>query len=78
MKFLRVKRVAERYDTSPATVWRWSNDPRYAHLGFPKPVPLGDNTTAWIDEELDEYDQRRIAAARAAKAHVDSDPLEAA
>lgn len=59
--FLRVKRVAVRYDVSPATVWRWSHDPRSAQMKFPQPVKLGPATTAWSVEELDRYDLSRLA-----------------
>ena len=59
--FLRVGRVADRYDCTTSTIWRWSREPRFAHLKFPKPVKIGPNTTVWADEELDTYDQRRLA-----------------
>lgn len=51
--------VARRYGVDRATIWRWANDPRYAHLGFPKPDKYGDNTTRWDDDRLDQYDAIR-------------------
>lgn len=60
-KFSRVSTVARRYDTTPSTIWRWANEPRFAHLGFPRPVKIGPNTSVWNDAELDEYDARRMA-----------------
>ncbi len=60
-QFLRVNTVAHRYDTTASTIWRWSRDPRFAHLKFPKPVKLGPNTTAWSVDELDRHDAERIA-----------------
>ena len=60
-QFFRAKPVAIRYDTTPSTIWRWSHEPRFAHLNFPKPVKLGPNTTAWSGDELDAYDAERIA-----------------
>ncbi len=60
-RFSRVNAVARRYDTTASTIWRWSREPRFAHLKFPKPVKIGPNTTVWADEELDTYDQRRLA-----------------
>ncbi len=60
-QYFRVNPVAIRFDTTPSTIWRWSSEPRFAHLNFPKPVKLGPNTTAWSGDELDAYDAERIA-----------------
>ena len=60
-QFLRVNSVARRYDTTPSTIWRWANEERFAHLNFPKPVPLGPNTRGWDVAELDSYDETRRA-----------------
>jgi predicted DNA-binding transcriptional regulator AlpA len=50
-KFYRLKHLLERYPIGPATVWRRVN------MGtFPKPVKLGENTTAWRVEDLEEFD----------------------
>ena len=59
--FSRVRTVAVRYDVHPATIWRWSNEKRFAFLGFPRPVKIGPQAQAWDDDELDEYDARRAA-----------------
>ena len=59
--FSRVKTVAARYDNTVSTIWRWTNEPRFAYLKFPKPIKIGPNTTVFADEELDEYDRRRLA-----------------
>ncbi len=64
--FLRVGRVAARYDTTASTIWRWSREPRFKKLNFPKPIKIGPNTTVWADEELDNYDQERLAERDAA------------
>ncbi len=60
-QFFRVNAVARRYDTTASTIWRWSREPRFKHLKFPKPVKLGPNTTAWTGGELDRYDAERVA-----------------
>lgn len=62
MKFSRVQKVAERYDCSVQTIWRWVRQGQ-----LPKPVKLGPNTTAWAEEELDAHDQA-LAEARNAVA----------
>ena len=59
--FLRVNAVADRYDVAASTIWRWANEKRFAYLNFPKPVPIGPNTTAWTVEELDAHDAARVA-----------------
>jgi prophage regulatory protein len=51
MKLLRPKEVAERIGASRQSVWRWSKeDPT-----FPRPVRMGKNATAFIQEEIDEW-----------------------
>ena len=57
--------VAKRYGVDRATVWRWSNDPHYQDLNFPKPKKVGPNTTRWDDDELDQHDERLIEPATA-------------
>jgi len=37
---------------SPATLWRWSSDPKSM---FPKPFKLGDGTTVWDASEIENY-----------------------
>ena len=60
-RYSRDKAVAERYDNSRSTIWRWANDPRYAYLKFPKPIKIGPGVTAWDDDHLDQFDARRAA-----------------
>ena len=66
MKIIRRKPAAKKVGVEPITVDRWSHDPKYAHLNFPKPIPLGDNSVGYVEEEIDEWLAAR-AAARAAK-----------
>lgn len=42
VNYLSVKSVAERYDVSRPTIWRWVSVGR-----FPAPIKLGENTTRW-------------------------------
>lgn len=47
MHFFSVNQIAQRYDVSTASVWRW------VRLGkFPKPVKLGPNTTRWREDDI--------------------------
>lgn len=53
--FLGVKKVADRYDVSRSTVWRWvKSDP-----SFPKPVVLSPGTTRWSLEDLAAWEAAR-------------------
>ena len=61
-RFLRVKRVAERYDTSCSTIWRWSKEKRFSDLKFPRPVKIGPHTTGWAESDLEAWDAERRAA----------------
>ena len=61
-----IKSVAQRYDKSPSTIWRWCNEKRFAHLGFPKPIPIGPNSQVLENDELDAYDEKRRALREAA------------
>lgn len=53
--YLRVIHVAERYNTSENTIWRWT---REGH--FPKPIKLGARVTAWSIESLEKWEQTKI------------------
>ena len=62
MKILRPKAMAQKCGVAPITIHRWASDPRYAHMGFPKKIRLGDNSVGYIEEEVDAF-----LASRAAK-----------
>ena len=55
MKILRPKATADKCGVVPMTIRRWATDPKYAHLKFPKPISLGDNSVGYIELELDEW-----------------------
>lgn len=62
MNILRPKATAAKCGVTTITIRRWSSDPRYAEMGFPKPISLGDNSVGYIESEVDDF-----LAARAAK-----------
>jgi predicted DNA-binding transcriptional regulator AlpA len=41
-EFIKVAKVAKRYDSSEQTIWRWSREGR-----IPKPVKIGPGTSRW-------------------------------
>ncbi len=55
MNVLRPKVTAVKCGVTPITIHRWARDPKYAHMGFPKPIRLGDNSVGYIEEEVDAF-----------------------
>ena len=55
MNILRPKATAVKCGVAPITVHRWATDPKYAHMGFPKPIRLGDNSVGYIEKEVDAF-----------------------
>ena len=51
------KTVAKRYEIGRSTVWYWLSTGR-----LPPPHKIGNNTTHWKIEELDEFDGQNIEA----------------
>lgn len=50
--FLSAREVAERYDVSLATIWRWPD----SLPNFPKPVRLSPGCTRWRLSELERFE----------------------
>lgn len=62
-KFYRLPTVREICgNVSAATVWAWSKSDE---TGFPKPIKLSSNVTAWDAAQVEAWAQKRIAASRA-------------
>ncbi len=61
MNVLRPKATAVKCGVVPITIHRWAHDPRYAHMLFPKPIPLGEHSVGYIEEEVDDFLARRAA-----------------
>ncbi|MFN7185442.1 MAG: helix-turn-helix transcriptional regulator [Alphaproteobacteria bacterium] len=55
--FLSVKHVAQKYNVSVATIWRWANDPA---TGFPKPVSLSPGCTRWRLSMLKDWEDGKL------------------
>ena len=60
MKLLSKKEVRQRVGLSFAHLARMETEPEYAKLGFPKRVRIGFRVF-WVEEEIDDFIQRRIA-----------------
>lgn len=52
--FVRDIALAERYDVSRATVWRWVHD-----RGFPAPVRLSEQCTRWRLADVVKWEKRQ-------------------
>jgi predicted DNA-binding transcriptional regulator AlpA len=63
-KFYRLPTVREICgNVSAATVWSWSKNSD--KTGFPRPIHLSSNVTAWDAAQVEAWAQARIAASRA-------------
>lgn len=49
--YLSVNQVAERFNVSPDSIWRWKRAG-----DFPAPVKLGGNTTRWRLSDIEEWE----------------------
>ncbi|MEQ8429819.1 MAG: AlpA family phage regulatory protein [Silicimonas sp.] len=49
--YLSVDQVAQRFNVSKDTIWRWKR-----HGEFPKPVKLGGTTTRWRLAEIEAWE----------------------
>ena len=58
-EWMTAKQLANRYDVSVATVWRWSRD----RADFPKPVRIGDNCTRFKVTEIESWEAALQGAA---------------
>lgn len=59
LSLIRRKQVEARTGLSRTTIYR-----RISEGQFPKPVRLGGRTVGWIDQEIQEWINRQIAATR--------------
>lgn len=57
---LRAHQAAAYLGIGVSTLWRWAKE----RPGFPQPLHLGDNTTAWVREDLDAWFAAQRAAAQ--------------
>lgn len=56
--YLTVKQVADRYNVTKATIWRWvRTDPT-----FPRPVKFSEQATRFEFSALESWEQSRRAA----------------
>ena len=60
-KFLRLNPTAERVGWGPKHTMRVATEPEYEHLGFPKPVRVSKNTIAFVESEIEQWLQARVA-----------------
>jgi prophage regulatory protein len=56
MKFLRVNEVSKRTGYSIPHIWRLAREAK-----FPSPVKLGPNASAWVDSEITDWQDSKVA-----------------
>ena len=70
--FFRLPKVREICGgVSASTVWAWVK--QSDKTGFPKPIKLSENCTAWNAAEIEAWAQARLAASRGQPANKASD-----
>lgn len=57
--FFTTRQVMERYHISPATLWRWANDPA---LSFPPPLKIG-NKKLYALKAIEAWEAAQMGAA---------------
>jgi predicted DNA-binding transcriptional regulator AlpA len=60
-KILRTKTTADKCGVVPITITRWATDPKYAHMNFPKPISMGENSKGFFEDEVDDWLEARAA-----------------
>ena len=61
--FYRLPKVREICgNVSASTIWAWVKESE--KTGFPRPIKLSENCTAWTSSSIEEWAQSRIAASR--------------
>lgn len=68
LRILRKIDVARKLGVHHTTPMRWANDARYAHMGFPRPVQIGEGCVGFIESEIDAWVLSRPRAAWAERA----------
>lgn len=72
MKAIGIKQVAEKVNLGQSTIYRMISKGL-----FPKPFALGENRTAWIESDIDEWLADKAGKSRPAESGtaVDSDQV---
>ena len=61
-RLVRINEVMKRVGISKSTIYL------YMERGeFPRPVPVGKRSVAWVESEIDEYIAARIAEGRGSR-----------
>ena len=61
MNILRPKATAAKCGVQPITIRRWATEDKYAHMNFPKPIALGENSVGYVEQEVDDFLATRAA-----------------
>ena len=61
MEILRYSDAARKIGVTKITLYRWSTQERYAHLGFPKIIKVGPNVSGFDADEIEAWLAARAA-----------------
>ncbi len=61
MNIIRPKATATKCGVTPITIRRWAIEEKYAHMNFPKPIALGENSVGYVEQEVDNFLEARAA-----------------
>lgn len=61
-KFLRLPAVCSATALPRSSIYKAMEDGE-----FPRPIKLGERSVAWLEEDIDRWQQERIAASRPAQ-----------
>ena len=61
MNILRYPDAARKCGVSRMTLYRWATQPEYADKNFPKPIPLGENSVGFVEQEINDWLAQRAA-----------------
>ena len=55
-KLIRAKECAALFGVSVSTWWNWNNPKsRHHRADLPRPIKVGENSTAWLESEISDY-----------------------
>ena len=61
MNIIRYPDAARKCGISRMTLYRWATKPEYADKNFPKPISLGENSVGFVEAEIEEWLEARVA-----------------
>jgi hypothetical protein len=61
IRWITDQKICHRYSIGRMTLWRWRHDP---NMGFPQPTNFSGHYNRTREDQLDEFDLRRLDASK--------------